>query len=155
MDDLERQPRALRQLRVDLEELALALEDASGEIQWCLDTETGEVILVSADLEVDERAALIESYESERYLSIPHADSHAGCEDMQAFIESVQDAHFRELLEVSIQGRGAFRRFKDVVGRDPAELQRWFAFRNKRLEDRAREWLADAGLEPMPMDDAP
>jgi Uncharacterised protein family (UPF0158) len=69
---------------------------------------------------------------------------------MQDFIETVQNAHFRELLEVSIQGRGAFRRFKDTVGRDPAELQRWFACRNQRLEERAREWLADEGFEPLP-----
>ena len=71
---------------------------------------------------------------------------------MQDFIDTVRDAHVRELLEVSIQGRGAFRRFKDAVGRDPAELQRWFAFRDQRLEERAREWLADNGFAPMPKD---
>jgi hypothetical protein len=150
MDDLRHQPRAVRQLRVDLEELAMALEDASGEISWCLDTTTGDVILVSSDLEVDERAAEIEADESGRYLPIPHADSHTGYEEMQDFIETVQDVRFRELLEVSIQGRGAFRRFRDAVGRDNAELQRWFAYRNQRLEDRARKWLADEGLEPLP-----
>jgi hypothetical protein len=144
MDDVGRTPRAARQLRVDLEELAMALEDASGEIGWCLDTETGEVIIL------DEQATEIEADESERYLPIPHADSQTGYEDMQDFIETVQNPHFRELLEVSIQGRGAFRRFKDTVGRDSVELQRWFAFRNQRLEERAREWLADEGLEPLP-----
>jgi hypothetical protein len=144
MDDL-----GLRQLRVDLEQLAMALEDASAEINWCLDSATGEVILLSTDTELD---AEIEADESGRYVPIPHADSRVGYEEMQDFIETVPNVHFRELLEVSTQGRGAFRRFKDTVGRDPAELQRWFAFRNQRLEQRAREWLADNGFAPMPKD---
>ena len=36
-----------RKVRVDLEELRLAMEDASYEHRYFLDTETGDVILVS------------------------------------------------------------------------------------------------------------
>jgi len=34
---------------------------------------------------------------------------------MQAFIATVEDDHLAELLEVAINGKGAFRRFKDVL----------------------------------------
>ena len=44
-----------------------------------------------------------------------------------------------------MSGRGAFRRFKDVLARDPAELRRFFAFTNNRKRERAREWLAEEG----------
>jgi hypothetical protein len=54
------------------------------------------------------------------------------------------------LLEVAIQGKGAFRRFKDVLARDPAEQQRWFAFQMERLNTRVREWLADKGVRAEP-----
>src|SRR5258708_4389248 len=110
MHDSGRQPRALRQLPVDLEELAMALEDGSGETNWCLDTVTGEVILVSTDIyvDVDERAQEIKADETGRYLSIRAASSNSAYQEMQDFIQTVQDARFRELLEVSIEGRGAF-----------------------------------------------
>jgi hypothetical protein len=151
---VDQSERELRPLRVDLEELAMALEDASFETSWCLDTVTGEVMLTTPGLdpEIDRDIAAIESDQTRRYVTIPHAGSQAGYEDMQDFIETVRDAHFRELLEVAIIGRGAFRRFKDVVERNPGEQQRWFEFHNRRMEDRAREWLADEGWEPVPKD---
>jgi hypothetical protein len=34
---------------------------------------------------------------------------------MEAFIETVSDWHLQEPLQVAIQGKGAFRRFKDVL----------------------------------------
>ena len=48
-------------------------------------------------------------------------------------------------LEIAISGRGAFRRFKDVLARWPGELDRWYAFSAERQRGRARAWLADAG----------
>jgi hypothetical protein len=67
---------------------------------------------------------------------------------MQAFTNTVSDEHLRELLNVAIHGRGAFRRFKDVVARRPDEQQQWFEFHGARLDARAREWLAEEGCEP-------
>ncbi len=43
--------RPRRKVRVDLQELRFALEDASYEHRYFLDTETGELILVSETLE--------------------------------------------------------------------------------------------------------
>ena len=48
-------------------------------------------------------------------------------------------------LMIAISGRGAFRRFKDVLARWPGELDRWYAFSAERQRGRARAWLADAG----------
>ena len=45
------------------------------------------------------------------------------------------------LLEVAINGKGAFRRFKDVLLNYPEERERWFKFRDDRMEKRAVEWL--------------
>ena len=51
-------------------------------------------------------------------------------------------------LEVAIAGRGAFRRFKDVLARWPGELERWHLFSNERGRGRARAWLAREGYRP-------
>jgi hypothetical protein len=144
----DEQPR--RKVRVDLEELRFAMEDASYEHRYFLDTETGDVILVSElfdDEETERRLTEIDEAEPGRYLQVRRAGSREGYDDMQDFIDTVSDEHLQELLNVAIQGRGAFRRFKDVLAPHPAEQQRWFDFQAARLDARAREWLAQAGCE--------
>ena len=143
--------RSRRKVRVDLQELRFAMEDATYEHQYFLDTETGEVIVVTEmfdDEEAQQQLAEIDAAEPGRYLQVPHADSRAGYDDMQDFIDTVSDEHLQELLNVAIEGRGAFRRFKDVLARHPGEQQRWFDFQAARLDARAREWLAEEGCEP-------
>jgi len=54
------------------------------------------------------------------------------------------------MLEVAITGRGAFRRFKDVIDRWPDEIERWRVFSDERRMGRAREWLAAHGYRPAP-----
>jgi hypothetical protein len=84
--------------------------------------------------------------EPDRYEQIPRAESHEGYEDMEGFIATVKDEHLAELLEAAINDRGAFRRFKDVLLRYPEERERWFRFKDERIEERAREWLDDIGV---------
>jgi uncharacterized protein UPF0158 len=145
----EEQPR--RKVRVDVEQLRFAFEDASYEHRYFLDTETGDVILVSEmfdDEETQRQLTEIDEAEPGRYLQVRRADSREGYDDMQDFIDTVSDEHLQELLNVAIQGRGAFRRFKDVLARHPAEQRRWFEFQAARLDGRVREWLAEEGYEP-------
>ena len=140
----------LREVLVDLDALCAALTDASDEHRYFLDTETGEVTLVS-DMsepeEVEEQLMAIDDAEPGRYLEVRRADSHEGYRDMEDFIGTLHDERLQELLDVAIQGRGAFRRFKDVLERHPAERQQWFEFQASRLEARAHEWLADEGCK--------
>jgi hypothetical protein len=83
-----------------------------------------------------------------RYVALPEADSRLGYRDMEAFIETVTDARLQSRLDRAIRGRGAFRRFKDELRDAEADVeQRWYAFKQARLEERAREWLADEGIE--------
>jgi hypothetical protein len=144
---------ARRAVPIDLGEVGAALDDGSWEHTSYLDTQTGEVLLVSEVWDPDQarrQLAVVEAAPAGRYLEVPRPDARAGYRDMEAFIATVADARVQEVLEVAIQGKGAFRRFKDVLGRYPAEQARWFAFRATRLEARARAWLAEEGLEPAP-----
>ena len=67
---------------------------------------------------------------------------------MAEFAGTVADAHLRDLLDVALDGRGAFRRFKDVLRDYPAEREAWFAFRDEHVRAAAREWLAENGIDP-------
>lgn len=71
--------------------------------------------------------------------------SRDGYRDMERFIQTVSDPDRADRLDIAITGRGAFRRFKDVLARWPGELERWYSFSAERQCGRARAWLADAG----------
>jgi len=134
-----------RLVRIDLDELCSAVEDSSYEHQYYLDLETGEILFLSEYTDDEETEKLRDRIEEEsnRYERIPRAESHEGYEDMVDFIATVEDEYLTELLEVAVNGKGAFRRFKDVLLNYPEERERWFQFKDERMEERALEWLED------------
>ena len=139
-----------KRLKLDMEELSSAMEDSSYEHDYYLDLETGEIDLVGDDLDDEDSLALRENIENDpdRYEQIPKAESRDGYQDMQDFIATVKDDHLAEVLETAIEGKGAFRRFKDVLLRYPDERERWFKFSDERMKERASEWLSDIGVNP-------
>lgn len=156
----------MKRLKVNLPELMAAFEDASWETSYYLDLETGQVIrLTSEELgyvdeppdwplseweqEVVKQAEAIWLDAGKQYLSIPDADSHRAYRDMEDFIATVEEEHLSELLRVAIQGRGAFRRFKDVLYGYPREQERWFNFSDAQMQRRVLDWLELEGVEPI------
>jgi predicted nucleotidyltransferase len=127
---------------VDLSDLADALEDHSYEHSWWLDPKTGEVVLWSDWTEEQGE----QDPESRGLRPIEPLASHDAYGDMQDFIDRVHDHRARELLDRAIQGRGAFRRFKDTLLDFPELREAWFRFHDVRMERRAIEWLCDGGL---------
>ncbi len=139
-----------KKLKIALDELCWALEDRSGESAWVLDTETGDLLLISDAVEDDDLPVPrteMEDDDTGRFLWIEPEESRDAFRDMEDFIPTVSGVQLRGLLEVAITGKGAFRRFKDVLARSSAELARWYAFRRQRLETRARAWLAGHDVE--------
>jgi hypothetical protein len=67
---------------------------------------------------------------------------------MERFVSSVADEPLRERLTIAIDGKGAFRRFKDVLIAYPAERERWFSYRAELLHWHISNWLNDHRLEP-------
>jgi len=137
-----------KSLKINLDELCSAMDDSSYEHEHYLDLKTGEILIVSeyADDEDTEKLRREIERNPDRYEQIPRAESHEGYGYMVEFIATVKDEHLAELLEVAINGQGAFRRFKDVLLRHPEERERWFQFKDERLEERALEWLDDIGV---------
>jgi hypothetical protein len=157
-----------RKLEIDWMELDAAFQTSSGglvEMYHYLDLETGEVVMVTDEVtryleeppdrelpewmqEVLELAEQIEEGYGTRYVRIPGADSREDYGDMERFISTVQSDRLRDQLQRAIQGRGAFRYFKDVLYDHPAERERWFAFKDRRIYGRISRWLESEGIEP-------
>ncbi|KXA94752.1 hypothetical protein AKJ65_03550 [candidate division MSBL1 archaeon SCGC-AAA259E19] len=132
-------------LKVDLDDLCWAYEDAYLGNSYYLDIETGEVLFFSDNLTGTEGGPEgIEEIEDEvgdRYIALPRTSPREGYRDMEEFIETVEDEDLKEKLSIAIDGKGAFRRFKDVLNQYPDERERWFEFKGNRTEKRVRRWL--------------
>jgi hypothetical protein len=66
-------------------------------------------------------------------------------EIMRDFAHSQSDERLAERLLRAIQGKGAFRYFKDVL-LDEGIRDAWFAFRDKAMEEIAEMFLTDAKI---------
>lgn len=153
MRDEPEQPRP-RPVPVNWDDLEMALTWRSNEVEYFLDRRTGEVrqFRLSAfagdaqDFELSEDeadAGLAEGY----LVRIEALESSVEYGWMAEFAASVTNARLRHRLEVALGGRGAFRRFRDVLTGDPAERERWFRFRDARVLEAMREWLEDHDIE--------
>ena len=126
---------------IDLDELAMALEDHSPEHEWYIHRETGEIALVSDA--IDE---VVVDDDDPAWVWIEPIDSSEAYQDMEAFIELVDDPRVADLLSRAIEGRGAFRRFKDTLFSFDELRSRWFAFHDARLRRHTLAWLAEHDL---------
>ncbi len=84
-----------------------------------------------------------------RYVQIQPRDSREGCEDMEDFIETIENARVFERLSAATRRPKPFRRFKDALEDYPKERERWFKFQAERIREWIIEWLREEGIEPI------
>jgi Uncharacterised protein family (UPF0158)/Nucleotidyltransferase domain len=106
-----------------------------------MDRATGDILLTRDYLD-DER----EDLEGRDLIAIAPISSDESYQELLDFSTRVRDPRARELLLRAIEGRGAFRRFKDTLFEFPDLRKDWFAFHDARMERRAIEWLRDEGV---------
>ena len=81
-----------------------------------------------------------------RYLRIDPVSSREQYRWMERFIATVEDEELRRRLNIAIDGKGAFRRFKDALVSHQVDRERWFAFRSERLRSCMESWLTAHGI---------
>ncbi len=122
-------------------------DDPAMRLAWHVLWYDGEIGGALSEAEEAAMEAQVEAFLS-RYVQVPAVDSRQSYQDMVDFAETVPDPHLRELLDVALAGKGAFRRFKDVLDRYPRERERWFEFSDRRSRERTDAWLRGQGILP-------
>lgn len=128
-------------IELDWDALEIAVERNSPDTDSYLDLTTGRVLTITSG---DPEAAINRQTVSENirnFLRIEPASSREQYRWMERFVGSVADEALRERLIISIDGKGAFRRFKDVLLAYPAERERWFSYRADLLHWHIHNWL--------------
>lgn len=138
-------PAVTREVPVDWEALEDAFENNAPEVHSYLHLTTGEVLRVVdgvADPQMHVRIA-----SDPNYLRIDPVSSREQYRWMERYIPMVEDTEIRDKLTRAIDGKGAFRRFKDVLMSYGADRERWFTFRSERLRTFMEAWLTAHGIK--------
>lgn len=147
-------------LPVSLEEVLEHLEMQMSETASFLHTETGELLftqdheirqadqLAEGEIDIedvpkwqqDHLPTVHEAVHSPEWIQLPTEWDIHEYKMMEEFCYSVEDEEHREELLRAIQGRGAFRYFRDTADR-LGLTEDWYAFRDQAYEDKAIRWL--------------
>lgn len=130
-------------MELDWEGLTVAFAARSKLMNHFLDRTSGEVhahLNGSPDL----REALLHE-RSGRYLRIPKSTPDVDTARCRAFAPSMKSADVRTkaLAALDADGPGAFR---EALIASPEDEKAWFVFRDRRVREELRSWLAAQGV---------
>ncbi|MGH7921396.1 MAG: UPF0158 family protein [Candidatus Dormibacteraceae bacterium] len=142
----------LRPVPVELGELSMLLEDDQFGMGGRVDLDTGVVWSDPALDYAREQGELTEDDldDPDRWLLIDPFASNVAFDDMEAFVDTVDDPRLSNRLAGALRGRGPFRHFKDALAGSREEHDRWYGFAEERQLGRARAWMAENGHACVP-----
>jgi hypothetical protein len=146
-------------LPVSLKDVVEAMEPLSDEWQAWINRKTGELVCFTEDemclLDADDSdfpewqqeqlPKLREVLSSDDFVQLPGKYDFNEYRLMEDFVLSLDDSALQRELAGAIRGKGAFRRFKDLVAVAGIREQ-WFARRDEALKALAVEFLEEEGI---------
>jgi hypothetical protein len=132
---------------INMDMLETAMEDSDLANSYFLNLVTGEVVFFSEYLGLsDEDEQLLGEIDgSDDYVAVERISSHGTYQWMVDFVDELvtpADEHAAEKLSFALNGKGAFRRFKDTLYHvDEQWLQAWYQWKDKRLKAAVDEWV--------------
>ena len=122
-------------MKVKLEDIIEAMEFANMETEYYYDTQNEKVLMLFDEM-VDggDNQELFEDY-----IPLPGQYDINEYRIMEEFIYELPAGKNQDVLARTIQGRGAFRRFKDKLY-DLNLEKHWYQYRDEAYEKIARQW---------------
>jgi len=136
-------------MKVKLDDVLEAIEAVSKEYEFFYNKETGDMVMYADSLltgidNTELEAELEENYD--KYIKLPTKFDINDYHIMEKFIWDLPEGEIQDKLERAIQGRGAFRRFKDMVYELDIE-KKWFEYEANAHKNIAIEWCKDNDIE--------
>ena len=132
-------------MKVKLSEVIDALEFTNDEIEYYYNLDNGEIFMSNIgefeNLNEDELDELFE-----KSIMLPTRYDINEYEMMEDFAETIKDTRLQNKLYISLNGSGAFRRFKDTcINYDI--IDDWYKFRDEKYKEVAINWCKDNNIE--------
>lgn len=149
-------------MKINLDNLAEEIDALPEMGQVYLNKKTGEIVymqdeyfsMAEEDEPVDdlndwERDSVRDAkniHETNDYISLPDKHSIDEWDMMRRFCNTVEDERKREKLLYLIQGKGAFRLFKEAII-DFGIRDEWHLFKHESIKEFAKDWCDENGLD--------
>ena len=132
-------------MKVKLSEVIDALDFTNDEIEYYYNPDNGEIFMSNIgefeDLNEDELDELFE-----KSIMLPTRYDINEYQMMEDFAETIKDTRLQNQLYISLNGSGAFRRFKDTcINYDITND--WYKFRDERYKKLAINWCKENNIE--------
>lgn len=126
---------------IKLSDIIAELDMMSSDARTYLHLKTGEFVVISDYIDVEEEATDIEE-NPENYILLPTQYEINEYRIIEAFVDNIDNDKTKAELHNAIRGRHAFRRFKDTIRCLNIESQ-WYNFKNNALRELAIEWCEE------------
>jgi hypothetical protein len=133
------------QLNIDWQGLYTAFQTNAAEFRCFFCTDTGAVLRLPPGDPDHEKVRDSPG----KYRSIEVVPSRIQYQWVSEFVKSIEHESIKSRMEAAINGKGAFRRFKDILLTLPDERRRWFEYRDRRMRVRVVEWIEENSIEPL------
>lgn len=136
-------------MKIKLQQVIDAIESASDAITEFYDTETGETVSLFDPLiygETDEELAELIDNSYGRFLRFPTQYEIHEYSIMEDFVDSLPASAAQRELCIALNGKGAFRRFKDSIRYHGLE-QQWYDYQAQAYREIAIRWCQDEEIE--------
>lgn len=134
----------MRELTIDWAALHSAFQMNMPEVRCFLAVEDGRVLKLPPG---DPSLTAVRG-DPNRFIAIEAVPSRIQYQWLADFIATVGEGEARNRMEAAINGKGAFRRFKDILLTLPEERRRWFEYRDQMMRQRIVEWVREQGIVP-------
>lgn len=129
-------------MKVKLTDVIEALDLSNQDTEYYYNMNTEEVLMIFDGMVngYDDPEVIDEIKEGfEEYIPLPGQYEIDEYNMMKKFVNEVPEGRAQSNLEHAIQGKGAFRRFKDTVC-DLGLEQKWYKYRDEAYEKIVKEW---------------
>lgn len=135
----------MRELTIDWAALHSAFQMNMPEVRCFFATEDGRVLKLPPG---DPGLATVRG-DPQHYIAIEAVPSRIQYQWLDEFIRAIPNEDVKARMEAAINGKGAFRRFKDILLTLPDERRRWFEYRDQMMRQRIVEWVREQGINPL------
>jgi hypothetical protein len=134
-----------RTLRVAMQDLLDAIEEWNEQAVHYFNRRTGEVVRFDPELDSPE----VDPDDDPDLVVIPNLESHDAFRVMERFVDGIDELDVQRQLRRSLEGKGAFRRFRETLAGFPDLRGRWETTHREDLLQRALEFLDELDIEPI------
>ena len=132
-------------MKVKLSEVIDALDFTNDEIEYYYNPDNGKIFMPNiGDFENLNEDELDELFE--KSIMLPTRYDINEYEMMENFAETIEDSRLQNQLYISLNGSGAFRRFKDTCINFDI-INNWYKFRDERYKELAINWCKENNIE--------